>query len=172
MSHANKLAQLAYSKRAHSEWSLLQKWEADVEKLSVQERKELLAKLKVRCCLCNVPYCDAMMSVICSMPGMQHKVALHDVKHLTARLPAWLVCSACKVCLAAATVATLPTHWQMSMSVTVPTYHCAILLLISNINQIAADIQAFVTSEFCLSIMPTGGTAGGVGQTGARQTKG
>ncbi|DBB03299.1 TPA: hypothetical protein ACH3X3_010687 [Trebouxia sp. C0006] len=46
MSHANKLAQLAYSKRAHSEWSLLQKWEADVEKLSVQERKELLAKLK------------------------------------------------------------------------------------------------------------------------------
>lgn len=47
MSHANKLAQLAYSKRAHSEWSLLQKWEADVEKLSVQERKELLAKLKV-----------------------------------------------------------------------------------------------------------------------------
>lgn len=47
MSHANKLAQLAYSKRAHSEWSLLHKWEADVEKLSVQERKELLAKLKV-----------------------------------------------------------------------------------------------------------------------------
>ncbi|DBA90787.1 hypothetical protein WJX77_006942 [Trebouxia sp. C0004] len=46
MSHANKLAQLAYSKRAHSEWSLLQKWEADVEKLSVQDRKELLAKLK------------------------------------------------------------------------------------------------------------------------------
>ena len=60
----------------------------------------------------------------------------------------------------------------MLMSVTVPTYHCAILLLISNINQLAADIQAFVTSEFCLSIMPTGGTAGGVGRTGARQTKG
>lgn len=49
MSHANKLAQLAYSKRAHSEWSLLQKWEADVEKLSVRERKQLLAKLKVIC---------------------------------------------------------------------------------------------------------------------------
>jgi len=47
MSHANKLAHLAYSKRAHSEWSLLQKWEADVENLSVQERKELLARLKV-----------------------------------------------------------------------------------------------------------------------------
>ena len=79
MSHANKLAQLAYSKRAHSEWSLLQKWEADVEKLSVQERKELLAKLKVRFCLCNVPYHDIMMTVICSMPVMQHTVALHDI---------------------------------------------------------------------------------------------
>lgn len=47
MSHANKLAMLAYSKRAHSEWSLLQKWEADVEKQSVQERKGVLAKMKV-----------------------------------------------------------------------------------------------------------------------------
>lgn len=47
MSHANKLALLAYSKRAHSEWSLLHKWEADVEKLSVQERKDLLARMKV-----------------------------------------------------------------------------------------------------------------------------
>ena len=70
MSHANKLAQLAYSKRAHSEWSLLQKWEADVEKLSVQERKELLAKLKVHSCLCSVPYCDHMMSGLHSMPVM------------------------------------------------------------------------------------------------------
>ena len=79
MSHANKLAQLAYSKRAHSEWSLLQKWEADVEKLSVQERKELLAKLKVRFCFCNVPNCDIIMSMVCSMPHMHHKVALHGV---------------------------------------------------------------------------------------------
>ena len=47
MSHANKLAQLAYSKRAHSEWSLLHKWEADLEKLSVQERKAFLANMKV-----------------------------------------------------------------------------------------------------------------------------
>ena len=47
MSHANKLANLSYSKKAHSEWSLLQKWEADLEKLSIQERKDLLAKLKV-----------------------------------------------------------------------------------------------------------------------------
>ena len=88
MSHANKLAQLAYSKRAHSEWSLLQKWEADVEKLSVQERKELLAKLKVRFFLCNVPYCDIMMSVVCGMPVMQHTVALHNIYDLTVRLPA------------------------------------------------------------------------------------
>ena len=48
MSHANKLGMLAYSKRAHSEWSLLHKWEADVEKLSVQERQDLLAQMKVR----------------------------------------------------------------------------------------------------------------------------
>lgn len=54
MSHANKLALLAYSKRAHSEWSLLHKWEADVEKLSVQERKDLLARLKVCCQCCNM----------------------------------------------------------------------------------------------------------------------
>ncbi len=72
MSHANKLAQLAYSKRAHSEWSLLQKWEADVEKLSVQERKELLAKLKVHFCLCSLPYCDNMISRVCSMPVMHN----------------------------------------------------------------------------------------------------
>ena len=70
MSHANKLAQLAYSKRAHSEWSLLQNWEADVEKLSIQERKELLAKLKVHSCLCSVPYCEHMMSGVHSMPVM------------------------------------------------------------------------------------------------------
>ena len=88
MSHANKLAQLGYSKRAHSEWSLLQKWEADEEKLSIQERKELLAKLKVRFCPCNIPYYDTIMSMVCSMPVMQHTGALHDLEHLTVRLPA------------------------------------------------------------------------------------
>ena len=77
MSHANKLSHLAYSKRAHSEWSLLQKWEADVEKLSIQERKELLAKLKVGCHSepthhsdCSVP--ALLMSAVSSAHCMPH----------------------------------------------------------------------------------------------------
>lgn len=57
---------LAYSKRAHSEWSLLHKWEADVEKLSVQERKDLLAKMKVcrqQCIMQCMKYvCPSMLS--------------------------------------------------------------------------------------------------------------
>lgn len=48
MSHANKLALLAYSKRAHSEWALLDKQEAELEKLDVQQRKAYLARLKAR----------------------------------------------------------------------------------------------------------------------------
>lgn len=46
MSHANKLALLAYSKRAHSEWALLDKQEAELEKMNADERKAYLAKLK------------------------------------------------------------------------------------------------------------------------------
>lgn len=47
MSHANKLALLAYSKRAHSEWALLDKQEAELEKLNAQQRKAYLADIKV-----------------------------------------------------------------------------------------------------------------------------
>ena len=56
MSHANKLALLAYSKRAHSEWALLDKQEADLEKMDAQERKVYLAKLKV-CAYQPIPIC-------------------------------------------------------------------------------------------------------------------
>lgn len=48
MSHANKLALLAYSKRAHSEWALLDKQEAQLEQLGAQQRAAYLATLKVR----------------------------------------------------------------------------------------------------------------------------
>lgn len=67
MSHAHKLALLAYSKRAHSEWALLDKQEAQTEQTDAQQRKTHLAELKASCCLFQcclslelhqAPYCN------------------------------------------------------------------------------------------------------------------
>ena len=48
MSHANKLAALTYSKRAHSEWALLNRLDAEEEAHDVEHRREQLAKARVR----------------------------------------------------------------------------------------------------------------------------
>ena len=91
MSHANKLNHLAYSKRAHSEWSLLQKWEADVEKLSIQERKELLAQLKVgqhaNLTQCSAYPAPALLN-ICLIACSLHATSLQTAcKHYQALRP-------------------------------------------------------------------------------------
>ena len=64
----------------------------DMEKLSVQERKELFAKLKVHFCLCNVPSCGIIMSVVSGISVMQHTAVLHTAvlyQLLTVGLRAW-----------------------------------------------------------------------------------
>ena len=48
MSHANKLAALTYSRRAHSEWALLNRLDAQEEAQDVELRREQLAKARVR----------------------------------------------------------------------------------------------------------------------------
>ena len=48
MSHANKLVALTYSQRAHSEWALLNRLDAQEEAHAVQLRREQLAKARVR----------------------------------------------------------------------------------------------------------------------------
>ena len=133
MSHANKLAQLAYSKRAHSEWSLLQKWEADVEKLSVQERKELLAKLKVHFCLCNVRCGDMMMSGVYHACHAAHCcIAQHlgpDFKAscMTGLFSMQVLSCSCNCCIR--------THMdQQSLSVAVPLQYFTLLLLVTVIS--------------------------------------
>ena len=47
MSHANKLAALTYSQRAHSEWALLNRLDAQEEAHDVELRRKQLAKARV-----------------------------------------------------------------------------------------------------------------------------